>query len=237
MKSKKEFEVIFHDLSLKYDLQYLEIKDIFIDVLKEIFNYEDILELEKEETKDYGFFIYKNSTFKKISFSPRIRTSLKNLLPKKIQQYKNRLLKARVLGEFKNVIPGEVVKINETNVMVKTSFFVCLAPKPLLAPHEVKNLKIGQKLFFKIKKFNFKKEVPVIILTTLHQDIELHYIKNVLLPKYDIKRIKRVSQDKMKIYLDRLPRKDEVSMIKSFFNLKIVQFLGFKRKDKKKEVA
>jgi len=232
MKSREEFNSIFKDLSIRYELNFIEIKDIFIETLSFIFKGQ-VIELEKQETTNYGFYIYKNSGYKKVSFSPRIKKQLETTLYENINKYKLNLLKAHVKQIMKKdgLINGEVVKNNVSNFLVKTKLGICKIPSRLIQKTDLNIFTIGSKFMFKLFKYSFKKGIPYFELTRKHSLIDKYYVEKAL-KDYEISKVNRCYGVRIKIYINCIPKKVHRENVKLFFPKEKVIYVNISKERK-----
>lgn len=223
---KKDFDIFFEEIAVKYSLSSEDISHIFLKVLEDIFNC-SLMAMEQEG--NYGYFKYKNGEFKKISFSPRIRAKLKQnfdyMLLKKSIEYK--INTAKKFLKANRVFNGTVVKREGDFFVVSTIFGIAKLPINLIPKTELEKLYINSTHLVMVHSY---KNNGLVLITMKNSFIDLHIISK-LLPSCKVTKVNRYYGVRIKIYVERKLSKIEFDSIKLFFSEKI-QYVITKKEEK-----
>ncbi|KLD99300.1 hypothetical protein L5F43_09905 [Aliarcobacter butzleri] len=216
------FEDLIKELSLKYEMQDIDILTIFVESAEEIFNTNiqiikknDVVHLSKIENNK-KINLNKN-TLKKIStiFEDKLINSNKKI------QIEN----AKKMLKNKAIIFFEILKKEENFFICSFNNLIAFLPFGNIPIVDFDNFSIGSKHYGIVHSYSFNKNE--IVLNCKHNLVEIKKVKSVIL-NINVTKVNRFYGQRIKIYTDTIPNKTLINNLKMLYAKEKVIFVKVK---------
>jgi hypothetical protein len=213
------FNETIKELSLKYNMQDIDVIDLLVASAIEIFN-SPIQILIKENL----VYMVKVSNNKKISLNSNTLKRLSSLFDDKLKLTGKRVKinLAKKLLKNKTVILFEVIKKLDNEYLCTFSEIIAFLPFSNIPNVDLETYTVGSKHYGVIYSYSYKDEK--VILNCKHNDVELEKIKSTIF-NVKITRVNRYYGKRVKVYGLDIPNKAIINNLKMIYpNEKIIFF-------------
>lgn len=216
------FNNLIQELSIKYSLQDLEVKNIFISCIEEILKTQLIM--QKDNDQIYLLMPQRDLKVKRVNLTSNLLKKVSLLFEKKLNTYSkhNFISMSKSFLLKKKIINFEILKKEDDYFIVKSIVGICKLPLSNIPNIELINYTTGSKHFGCIYSYSYKnKEV---IINCKSMEVELQKVKSILINSNVIK-VNRYYGVRIKIYIEKIPEKTIISNLKMLYSKERVIFV------------
>ncbi|MCT7910343.1 hypothetical protein N5912_00730 [Arcobacter lacus] len=216
------FESLIKELSLKYEMQDIDILTIFIESAKEVFH------------TDIQIIIRNGAVqFNKIENNKKINLN-KNTLKKISIIFENKLISSNKMMQIENakkmlknktIVFFEILKKEENFFICNFNNLVATLPFRNIPVIDFDKFSVGSKHYGIIHSYSFYKNE--IVLNCKHNLVEIKKIKSVIL-NINVTKVNRFYGQRIKIYTDTIPNKTLINNLKMLYPKEKVIFVKVK---------
>lgn len=205
-----KFNEAIKDISLKYNMQDIDVIDIFVKTAETVFN--TSLSLVNKET----IYLVKNKDNKRINLTANTLKKINSVFEFNLQNLnkKNQIQIAKKLLQRKSVIMFEVIKIYEDYLLCTFQNINAKLPFKNIPSPDIEQYTCGSMHYGLVHSYSFANNE--VILNCKHPQVDIKKVQGVITSVL-ITRVNRYYGKRIKIYAIELPSKVQMKNAKEFF--------------------
>lgn len=220
------FEQAIKELSIKYNMQDIDVINIFIKSSEEIFNTHLHL-----INKNNNAYLIKLDTNKKITLNNTTFKKISNIFEEKLKQT-NKLIQindAKKLVKNKTIVFFEILKKTDDSFICSFNNMIAILPFKNIPYIDFENFLLGTKHYAVVHSYSYKNNK--ILLNCKHSLVEIKKVNSVIL-NFNITRINRYYGKRVKIYANEIPNKTIINNLRMVYPKEKIFFFKEKNHDK-----
>lgn len=220
----QEFNKTIIEYAELYGIENEEAECLFLESISMAFGNLFVYRTTKEN--DVLFFISKPSGLKRISYSPSIKTKVKNIFHKKSinASIRKRIAIIKAIKKNDNGIAiGKIIKKNDNGFLIKCKFGYAILPLNLIHKNEMENLQPDIEMYFKIHSYKTADNVLTVFLDAKHKEIDNFILTKTIIGTTDkVLKYYRNKDGAIKIFTNEKPTSLFKERVKAYYpNLKV----------------
>ncbi|WP_187648697.1 hypothetical protein [Nitrosophilus labii] len=220
---------LLNEVSRSYDVDSFTIMKILKETIKEDLNLGELIDsFDGKNYTIYELYVNKDGSRKK----RKVHITQNRLLKIRDKFYKN-MIDAYVRDKIKTikndigkdkVIRGKIIDTTDKGLLVFTKYGNAFAPKNLLNPKELNDGKYTKEteLYFHVHKLSKKKGRVNIVLDRVSKKLTEYIIREIIGNDYRIYAIERKFGYRTKIYIGKMPSKQEIELVRLSLGEKVI---------------